>query len=334
MVSRLALAIALVIPLGARAEPRAPRPPAVHHDVWRDMLWPHKDEVDQILQRVKVGMAQADLGLSGDDDPTGEERAQLYRKVYAMLRYAQRLAPDNTDVLRLLAQTSDELGKTNEALAALRAIVDQVGPDKAGAEVDGMLGAIYLRLGKLDDAIYYLRLAQGPLGAPGSAQRLVHLSIALALRGETSDAIDVLANALPPTVSYYSNEVALASFALAVQYDRDEQRGAAFEVLDHLQTVLQGQYGAQLQNPLAAMRYAPAEDRYYFLALFYESMGNFAEARAQWALYAACPGAPYRARALDHIEEIDAQRSSPAARRGRLPPNGVGSSLPVVPVTP
>lgn len=327
--SRLALVIALVIPLRVLAEPPPRPPPSVeHHNFWRDMLSPHQDEIDQILQKVRNGMQQADLGLTGDYDPTGEERAGFYVKLYGMLRYAHSLAPQNIDVLRLLGQTADELGKTTEALAALRAVVDQVGPDKAGADVDGRLGAIYLRLGRLDDAIYYLRLAQGPIGAPGSAQHLVHLSIALAMRGQTSDAIDVLANALPPNVSYYSNEVALASFALAVQYDRDEQDGQAFEILDHLQTTLQGQYGAQLQNPLEALRYAPAEDRYYFLALFYESMGNFLEARAQWALYASCRGAAYRARALDHIAAIDAQRRSPP------PPHGVGSALPVVPVSP
>ena len=33
-------------------------------------------------------------------------------------RYARKLQPDNVDVLRLLAQTSDELGYTRQAIEA------------------------------------------------------------------------------------------------------------------------------------------------------------------------------------------------------------------------
>jgi hypothetical protein len=98
------------------------------------------------------------------------------------------------------------------------------------------------------------------------------------------------------------------AFALAVQYDRDEQHGAAFEVLDRMQTVLQGQMGALVQTALASMRFAPAEDQHYYLGLLYEAVGSYSEARAEWALYAAAPGLPYRGRALDHIAAIDNQR--------------------------
>jgi hypothetical protein len=136
----------------------------------------------------------------------------------------------------------------------------------------------------------------------------VHLSNALAQRGQLGEAIDTLANAVPLNVPYYSTEAALVAFALAVQYDRDEQHGAAFEVLDRLQTVLQGQMGALVQTGLASMRFAPAEDQHYYLGLLYEAVGSYPEARAEWALYAAAPDLPYRRRALDHIAAIDAQR--------------------------
>jgi hypothetical protein len=56
------------------------------------------------------------------------------------------------------------------------------------------------------------------------------------------------------------------------------------------------------------MRLAPAEDQHYYLGLLYESVGSYPEARAEWALYAEVPDLPYRARALDHIAAIDAQR--------------------------
>jgi tetratricopeptide (TPR) repeat protein len=204
--------------------------------------------------------------------------------------------------------------------------VQLVGPEKAGIDITGRLGAIYLRLGELDDAIRYLRLAQGPLmpSVPASARVLVDLSTALALRGEMSEAIDVLANSLPQTMpGYYPNEVLLVSFALAVQYDRDEQRGAAFDVIDHLETALQSQLAPQLQTALIGMRYAPAEDQHYYLGLLYEIGGYYPEARAEWAHYAAAGDSPWRARALDHIAAIDAQR-----RKGTKPQS------PAAPVQP
>jgi hypothetical protein len=104
-----------------------------------------------------------------------------------------------------------------------------------------------------------------------------------------------------------------------VQYDRDEQRGAAYEVLDHLQNALQGQMGQQLQVALAMIRYAPPEDEHYYRALYYEALGHYLEARAEWALYAATGGA-YRDRALDHIIAIDAQRRGSAKSPGKAGP--------------
>ena len=298
---------------------RAAPPPAA--DFWRNVVEPHADEVELILRNARNALQQADGARLGDYDPTGEGRARLYRDLYGMLRYAHRLAPDNVDVLRLLGQTADELGQTREAIAALTRAVELVGADRAGPELAGRLGAIYLRLGKLDDAIHYLRLAQGPItsGVPMTAEVLVHLSNALALRGEMTDAIDVLANSLPAMLPYYSNEQTLVSFALAVQYDRDEQLGAAFDVIDHMQSTMQAQLGAQIQNALAVMRYAPAEDQHYYLGLLYEITGNYTEARAEWALYAASGDLPYRARALEHVAAIDAlPRATPPAP-GRTP---------------
>ena len=111
------------------------------------------------------------------------------------------------------------------------------------------------------EAVEALPIVEGVELQPLTAQVAVHLSNALALRGQMSEAIDVLANNVPVSVQYYPNELTLVAFALAVQYDRDEQRGAAFEVLDRMQNTLQGQLVAMVQNVLAGMRFAPAEDR-------------------------------------------------------------------------
>ena len=278
---------------------------------WRDVVEPHKDEITAIVRKARQALQQADLWLAYDYDHIAQAHDRIYRDVYGMLRFARRLAPENIEVLTLLGQAADGVGKTREAIEALHMAVQLVGPDKAGSEVTGRLGSIYLRLGELDDAIRYLRLAQGTLvpSVPQSARVLVDLSTALALRGQMNAAIDVLANSLPATMpGYYPNEVLLVSFALAVQYDRDEQRGAAFEVIDHLETALQTQLAPQIQTALVGMRFAPAEDQHYYQGLLYEIGGYYPEARAEWALYAATGNAPWRGRALDHIAAIDAER--------------------------
>ena len=280
---------------------------------WRDMISPNKDEVDMIVHKARLALNTADKSLYSDYDPTGLERVRFYREVYGMLRYARKLAPDNLEVLRLLGQTADEHGKTREAIEAFQAAIDVAGVESAGIDATGRLGIIYLRLGRLDEAVRLLRAAQVPVsaGQPLTAQVVVHLSHALAARGQMTEAIDVLANNIPAQVQYYPNELTLVSFALAVQYDRDEQRGAAFDVLDRMQTTLQGQLGAMVQNVLSGMRLG--EDRHYYYGLLYEAAGHYTEARAEWALYAAAGNLPYRRRALEHIKAIDALRRAPPA---------------------
>lgn len=307
----------LVLARGATAEViDMPSTPAVDPDrgnFWRDMLWPHKDEVDSIVGKARLAIQNADMGLYADYDPTGVERLRFYRETYGPLRHARTLAPENLEVLRLLGQVADEHGRTREAIDALQAAIALVGPEKAGPEVTGRLGIIYLRLGKLDDAIRHLRAAQGPVvsGQPMTAHVLVHLANALAMRGQMSEAIDVLANNVQQNVQYYPNELALVTFALAVQYDRDEQRGAAFDVLDRMQSTLQGQLGSMGTYALASMRFAPAADRHYYYGLLYEASGNLTEARTEFALYAASGDLPYRRRALEHVAAIDNLRRNP-----------------------
>lgn len=308
----------------ARAEvidmPAQPSPDPDRGNFWREMLWPHKDEVDMILVKARQAIAQADLGLYSDYDPTGTERVRFFRETYGPLKYARTLDPENLEVLRMLGLVADEHGKTREAMDALHAALKIAG-DKAPPEIPGRLGIIYLRLGKTDEAMRYLRQAQGPVLAnqPLTAQVLVHLANLLAARGQMSEAIDVLANAVPPNLQYYPNELALISFALAVQYDRDEQRGAAFDILDHMQNTLQGQLASIGLPALATVRFTPAEDRHYYYGLLYEAAGHLSEARAEFALYAAAGSLPFRRRASEHVAAIDALRKNPPVDDSLLP---------------
>jgi len=304
------------------------QPIPVPKDFWRDVTEPHKAEIDDILSKAGAAVSFSEADLIVEHDPTREGRQKLYRELLGMLRYARRLAPDHLEVLKLYAQTADAIGETREAMDALHAVIDLVGPEKAGADTTGTLGAIYLRLGQLDDAVRYLRMAQGPLvpGQPSTARILVNLSTALALRGQTTDAIDVLADAMPTAPTFYSNENQLATFALAVAYDRDDQRSAAIEQLARLRAGLQDQWGMMVTSVIAAFRFSPAEDQQYYRALLLEATDNYADARTEWALYAASHGAHAR-RALEHITAIDKRPKTAALVPG-------ATTLPTTPAVP
>ncbi len=292
---------------------RAPRPatPAPRVDFWREVLEPNGTEVAAIVANARIAMARPENAINGDTDWAVETRARFYRDAYNMLRHARTLSPQNLEVLALLGRAADELGRTPEAIEAFERCAELAGTDRIMTEVAGRLGAIYLRLGEHTTAVRWLRLVHGGLSAV-TAPSLVYLANALAKRGEIAQAIDTLANALPaPSLGHYPAETTLASFSLAVIYDRDEQRGAAFSVLDRMQAMLGAQYMSYLQNELARLRFPDPADLYYYRGLLYESQAHYVEARAEWAHYAAITDAPWRARALDHIAAIDALRRHP-----------------------
>ena len=314
--------MALLLAAGqAEARPARSVPRDDHASVlWREVIEPHAAEVTALVERARTA-----LGKVGESAEPADHRLRHVSDAYGMLRYARRLSPENPEVLGLLGHAADELGKTRQAIDALETCIRIQGPERAGAAVTGRLGAIYLRLGKLDDAIRWLRYAQAPIAVSNNAAVAVHLATALAARGEMSAAIDVLASSLPqPPSSYFTDPVTMVSFALAVHYDRDEQRGAAFEILDRMQATLQHELGPSVQRALADLRFAPPEDEYYYQALLYEALGAYPEARAEWTLYAAVPDAPWRRRALEHVRALDALRASsaspPATSRAKVVP--------------
>jgi tetratricopeptide (TPR) repeat protein len=281
------------------------------------VIEPHGEAVAAIVLRARAAIDRVGEG-TGSGDWAVEQRTRALGDAYGMLRHARKLSPENTEVLTLLGEAADELGRTRQALDALETCARLLGPTRAGTALGGRLGMIYLRLGRLDDAVHWLRAAQGPIAVSDNAVAAVHLATALAARGQMSDAIDVLANALPAHSNYFTDPLTLVSFALAVHYDRDEQRGAAFEVLDRMQATLQLELAPFALRALTAFRFAPAEDEYYYRALLYELLGHDAEARAAWALYAAVPDAPWRGRALDHIAALDARPSAGPPERPAL----------------
>jgi hypothetical protein len=302
----------------SRRPPPTP-PPANAGDFWREVIEPNGDRVNALLEKARESQRQLDHTYGYDyGDYSADQKVQVYRTMYRLARRARKLAPDNTEVLAMLGQAADELGKTREAIEALDAYVKLVGTDKASSDITGRLGAIYLRLGERDTAIRYLRHSQGNHTAQ------IHLANAFAARGEMSAAIDTLLAIMPTSFQQYgygtTTEANIVAFALAVVYDRDEQRGAAFEILEKMQTQMQAHYAQNVMSEIAKLRFAPADDQHYFQALLYESTGQYIEARAAWAHYAAAADAPWRSRALEHIAEIDRQRKKdPAFKPTQVP---------------
>ncbi len=304
----------------ADARTRRPRPPPEPPpDLWQRAIEPNGLRVNALLAKARDAMARPERGM--DAEWAVDERAKFFRDAYHLLREARRLSPDNPEVLALLGQTADEIGKTSEAIDALEACVKLQGPDRASADVTGRLGSLELRLGHLDAAIRWLRYAQATSSLTGNVEWLVYLATALAQRGEIYAATEVLQRVVPSSIPYFNPEAAMVAFSLAVLYDRDEQRGNAFTVLDRMQSSLTQMYPTQLQQQLSRFKFIPGEDQHYYLALFYESMGEYIEARAEWSLYAASGETPWRARALDHIAAIDAQRrANPTIKPTQIKP--------------
>lgn len=273
------------------------------------MVSPHGVRVYRLLAKARS------LGSGRDSGLIREDRA-IYQQIYLLMKRASELAPQDLEVLALLGEAADELGKTAEATAAFESAIQIGGVDKVDADVVARLGGIYLRAGDRDTALRWLRQVPGPTSAPRN-NALVHLASALSSRGELTAAIDTIKSVVPTTPSFGARDTSLLSFTLAVLYDRDDQPSAAFEVIDRMQRDLQTGYAENLRTELARFRFAPVEDEHYYRALFYESLGHYPEARVEWMHYANCKGG-WRTRALDHVAAID--RGKRAAEPAAQPP--------------
>lgn len=309
------LAIVAAAAIGSRADAKPvaeiQRPPASYeHDFWREVTAPNHVQVDAIVTRARAAFTAFDAAEHADFDPGVAVRQAAEREVLGMLRYARRLQPDNLDVLKMIARAADDTGDPAAAREALLAVVDQAGLEHAGIEVLDRLGELALRAGRTDDAIAYLRHAQGSISAD-NARAPEHYATALALAGRGGEAIDALVHALPEPPTFELSDQLGVGFALVVQYDRSEQRADAYALLAQMKVSLGDQLAPQLQSVVDAMHFAPAEDELYYRALLYEIAGDRAEARTEWLLYAACDGAAYRARALAHVAELAALPEDP-----------------------
>jgi tetratricopeptide (TPR) repeat protein len=282
-------------------------------EFWEKAIEPHAADVRTVLEKANLIIQQ--IPYFNDSDPSGQTRQRAVEDGIGMLRYARRLAPLNTDVLLNLGVLADEGGQAELSLAAFASFVEQTeDQSKVPSEVYMRLGRIHARLRDHNQAIRQLRKALAASTSTGSYSSFqysqgharVALSSALAAVGRLADAIDTLKTYLA-TTQYYGDEASIqVGFALAVAYDRDEQRSNAFDMLDLLINASQGSYGMMAYNALAHLSFTPSIDRHYFSALLYESLGYLPEARTEWSAYArGGEEAWFRDRALDHVAAID-----------------------------
>lgn len=336
-----AVAAALVAAPAARADAYygelvAPPPPPTD-EFWREVVEPHGDEIVLVLQKARQAYQQAQGLIGTEHDATGEQRARLLDDAYHMLRYARRLDPTRTDVLRLLGEVAEEAGRATAAVEVYQGYLGELEPDEiVGADVHTRLGRAYMRLGRWDDAIRHLRAALPPetggyyQGVVGSPSPVAFLALALMTTDRLAEAVDLLEPRVTANLQPYGESLQ-AAFTLAVAYDRDEQISAAFGVLDTIANQLGGvghgigysSYTPNVLMQLQPVTFVPAYDQHYYLALLYESAGYLAEARLEWMLYAEVEDAPYRQRALAHVAAIDAlqaERLDAAAKAARARP--------------
>lgn len=285
-------------------EQPAPQPPK--DDFWREVVAPHGDEIQLILQKATQAMQQAQQCVQTDCDATGENRAKMLDDVYGMMRYARKLDPRQTEVLAMLGWVAEESGRASAAVEAYQAYIAEMDPDATiSGDIHMRLGRAYLRLGRSEDALRQFRSALQPGATYGLvAAAPAYLGVTLMNEGRIGDAIDELSSNVN-LQNMWGAEGLQSTLTLVVAYDRDEQISAAFQLLDMMQNQLSTSYWQYSQWAISSMAFVPAYDQHYYLGLFYESQGYFGEARNEWLLYAQAEGAPFRGRALDHVAAID-----------------------------
>jgi tetratricopeptide (TPR) repeat protein len=314
VIGTVVLGLAAVLGAPAAAEDRYADPATRPDDFWQELIEPHGEEVQQVLGKINEALMHAVQHAQNDSDPDGRWRARMLEDARGMARYLRRLSPKNSAVLYTLGRVADEAGRADEAIEAFTAYL-ALEPD--GQDAPLRLGRIHLRRRDYPEAIRHLRAA----AVSWNTEAAVYLANALTAIGRDEEALAVL-RASGERTAVFGGDYQIGSFALAVAYDRDEQLSEAFDVLDRMQSVMQGSFSQQMQLSIDALQLVPAIEVHYYRGLLYESTGFLDEARASWLIYAAGGDeARFRRRALAHVAAIDLLRARELAARkaGRRP---------------
>jgi tetratricopeptide (TPR) repeat protein len=330
-----ALLLSLLVPpslAGAdRASAHTQRKPLSgkqRQDFWGWLLDPHKAEVDEIMRLAAENWQQAasdaaDYEAGTRSPARAERRRRALADAEGMLKYALKLSPGRSDVLRQLALVQDENDQPGAQKTLERYLAAEI-PDRVTAEPRVRLARWYARQRRYGDAIVQLRLALGsPLAEQGLRAQALHLYATVLMHSDRlAEAIDLLQSAAA------SNPTPQTVFALAVAYDRDEQITRALETLESLRAMNTTPFADVLlqQERGRQVVFVPPWERHYYTALQYELLGYLPEARSEWQAYIRCDEAPYRERARQHLVLVDrlaieqARAAKRAARKPAAPP--------------
>lgn len=295
-------ALAAALSLLATSPARADRmygeyyPAMTDQTFWDSAIEPGGNEVSRLVRDASSMRQQADNLANADTDASGAVRRGLYDEAIGALRAARRLAPKNDAVLLQLGLALEGRG---QGRAAIEALTQLPATPEGSAEADLALGRVYLGAGDLPEALRYLRRAVTRTAGWAFDAQVVYAS-ALAQAGRVSDAIDLLA---PLVVR--GGYAPLLYIALASLYDRDEQLGKAYEVLQRMNSQMGSGAAGSAQSAVAVLK-LPSPEKTYMLALAYEAGSQWGEARTAWLNYAAMgPRARYAGRAEAHVAAID-----------------------------
>ena len=263
---------------------------------WEAAIEPSGNEVGRLLRDATGLRQQADNLANADTDATGATRRQLYDEAIGALRAARRLAPKNE---ALLLQLGLALEGRGDGRAAIEALSQLPSIGDGNAEADLALGRVYLNAGDLTEALRFLRRAVSRPGGWSYDAQVVYAS-ALAQAGRLSDAIEVVA-----PLAVRGGYAPILHIAVASLYDRDEQRGKAYDALARMNSQMGSGAASNAQAAVMGLK-LPSPEKTYMLALAYESGTQWGEARTAWLNYVALgPRARYAGRAEAHVAAID-----------------------------
>ncbi len=308
---------------------------------WERVQSPHLDEIRHLV--AEAVFLRQNVATQYWDQYLLPARRQVLRD--ALARYEQALALDahRSDLRLDAAHTALEAGEYEHAVTHYLAYRE--GSNDNSLLVTYNLAEAYARLRHFDEAIDELEpIADDPANYE-RARFLTLLGQAYMAKGRLDDAIDALERALAayPQQQYGSaDQLALA--LLAVAYDRDEQLGRAHEMLDQLRAIDPQFYVFMQQQPVTAVQapsqrtyliYSPPAERHYFLGLFYEAQGRYADAMASWRAYLDSAEPAFARRAQQHLTgsykalEDSAHQRQAAARNAAARPVPARGRTPV-----
>jgi tetratricopeptide (TPR) repeat protein len=320
----LALALATLLPpgdAGARAvyNPQGAPQPAPHRSFWERVKSPHGDDVQRLVAEattLRFQYAQQQYY----DWHMAPVRHQVLRDALERYLDAYALDPTRVDLLLEAAHTAFEAAAWPDA-QRLYLLWQDKADNKDDVTVHFNLAEAELRQGLYDEAASELEdgLA-GPVIGLDRARYLDLLGYVYMAQHRLDDAAEVVERADEVFQQAYGggSDDVFSLALLAVIYDRDDQQERAHDAIDGLRAVdpsfvsVLGQSYAVMGSVPPSQRYyvpfAPAADRHYFLALFYEAMGRDPEAIASWRAYLDSADPAYTQRAKDHLAAAEKRR--------------------------